>query len=232
MTATTMSAVGELLARESWSRDELLAHQRRRLEALHAHAAAHSPYYREALAGGEPPVLTKQTLMDEWDRIVCDPRLTLAAVQAHTVAEPYLGEFEVFSTSGASGLRGLFVYGTHDWEAAVAPSTLRYGVRPPRTGAIAGISLAFSAAALLIAKSPVSGRLIVGPVAVAAFWSQGRPTPRGADTPLEIFIQRGSAPWRGGLRAFRGPARGPARCRAPTAVRPLLPESTARKIRP
>jgi phenylacetate-coenzyme A ligase PaaK-like adenylate-forming protein len=133
MTATTMSAVGELLARESWSRDELLAHQRRRLEALYAHAAAHSPYYREALAGGEPPVLTKQTLMDEWNRIVCDPRLTLATVQAHTVAEPYLGEFEVFSTSGASGLRGLFVYGTHDWEAAVAHTmraVARTGARP------------------------------------------------------------------------------------------------------
>jgi phenylacetate-CoA ligase len=137
MTASTMSPVGELLARESWSREQLEAHQRRRLEALYAHAAAHSPYYREALAGGDAPVLTKQTLMDEWDRIVCDPRLKRAEVEAHAVsaraAEPYLGEFEVFSTSGASGLRGLFVYGARDWEMVVAHgmrAVARTGARP------------------------------------------------------------------------------------------------------
>ena len=35
--------------------------------------------------------------------------------------EPYLGEYQVFSTSGASGLRGLFVYGAPDW-AALSPT--------------------------------------------------------------------------------------------------------------
>jgi phenylacetate-coenzyme A ligase PaaK-like adenylate-forming protein len=137
MTATMMSAIGELLERDRWSRDELLAHQQRRLDDLYAHAAEHSPYYRDALAGGDPPVLTKQTLMDEWDRIVCDPRLKRAEVEAHAAsaraAEPYLGEFEVFSTSGASGLRGLFVYGARDWETVVAHAmrvVARTGARP------------------------------------------------------------------------------------------------------
>jgi phenylacetate-coenzyme A ligase PaaK-like adenylate-forming protein len=137
MTATTMSAVGEPLERERWSREQLEVHQRRRLHDLYAHAAEHSPYYREALAGGDPPVLSKQTLMDEWDRIVCDPRLKLAEVERHAVgaraAESYLGEFEVFSTSGASGLRGLFVYGVRDWEMVVAHgmrAVARTGARP------------------------------------------------------------------------------------------------------
>jgi phenylacetate-coenzyme A ligase PaaK-like adenylate-forming protein len=82
-------------------------------------------------------VLTKQTLMAEWDRIVCDPRLTRAEVEQHAAgphaAEPYLGEFEVFSTSGASGLRGLFAYGRRDWEMAVAHTlraVARAGARP------------------------------------------------------------------------------------------------------
>jgi phenylacetate-CoA ligase len=137
MTATTMSVVGELLARDAWSREELLAHQRERLDELYAHARNHSPYYREVLGSGDPPVLTKQTLMDEWDRIVCDPRLERAAVEEHAAGpragDPYLGEFEVFSTSGASGLRGLFVYGSRDWEAAVAHAmrvVARTGARP------------------------------------------------------------------------------------------------------
>jgi phenylacetate-coenzyme A ligase PaaK-like adenylate-forming protein len=137
MTATTTSPVAELLARESWSREQLEAHQRRRLEALYAHAAAHSPYYREVLATSDPPVLTKQTLMEQWDRIVCDPRLDRAGVEAHAAgphaAEPYLGEFQVFSTSGSSGLRGLFVYSARDWEAAVVHTmraVARIGARP------------------------------------------------------------------------------------------------------
>lgn len=136
MTAMTMSPF-DLLERERWSREELLAHQRRRLDDLYAHAVERSPYYREVLADGEPPVLTKQTLMEQWDRIVCDPRLRRAEVEAHAAgpdaAEPYLGEFQVFSTSGASGLRGLFVYGQSDWEMAVAHSmraVVRTGARP------------------------------------------------------------------------------------------------------
>ena len=137
MTATTMNPVSELLARESCSREQLEAYQRERLDELYAHARKHSPYYREALAGGEPPVLTKQTLMDEWDRIVCDPRLKLSEVEAHAVgadaAEPFSGEFQVFSTSGSSGLRGLFVYSARDWEAAVTHTmraVARTGARP------------------------------------------------------------------------------------------------------
>lgn len=136
MTAMTMSPF-DLLERESWSRDEVLAHQRRRLDDLYAHAVERSLYYREALADGQPPVLTKQTLMEQWDRIVCDPRLKLVEVEAHATgphaAEPYLGEFQVFSTSGASGRRGLFVYGARDWELVVAHAMrvmARVGARP------------------------------------------------------------------------------------------------------
>ena len=132
-----MTLVGELLQRDDWSREELLEHQRRRRDELIAHAVEHSPYYREVLGSGDPPVLTKQTLMDQWDRIVCDPRLKRDEVAAHAAgahaAEPYLGEFQVFSTSGASGLRGLFVYGARDWEMVVAHTmraVARTGARP------------------------------------------------------------------------------------------------------
>ncbi len=39
----------ELLERDRWSRDDLLAYQRDRVRKLVAHAVAQSPYYREAL---------------------------------------------------------------------------------------------------------------------------------------------------------------------------------------
>ena len=97
-----------------------------------------SPYYREALgadAAATPlerlPTLSKPVLMDQWDRIACDPRVRRAGVEAHATGapagEPYLGEFQVFSTSGASGRRGLFVYGARDWAAVHRPRHARDG---------------------------------------------------------------------------------------------------------
>jgi phenylacetate-CoA ligase len=125
----------DLLARERWSRERLHTHQRAKLRDLITHAVARSPYYRDALGPdapdrplGELPTLPKATLMEQWDRIACDPRLTLAGVEAHLAGpaptEPYRGEFQVFGSSGASGLRGVFVYDTDAWSVAIA-STLR-----------------------------------------------------------------------------------------------------------
>ncbi len=113
---------GEQLARDQWSRERLLAFQAERLRALVAHAVAASPYYRDQLgpdaAGGEVPLrelptLPKATLMDNFDRIVTDPRLRRAELEAHLsgpdAARPYLGRYRLFSTAGTTGLRGLFV---------------------------------------------------------------------------------------------------------------------------
>ena len=145
--------LGEMLAREGWSRKRLIAHQRARLRDLLAHAVGHSPYYAEALGPGAAerplstlPVLSKRTLMDQWDRIVCDRRLTHAAIEAHAAGpdrgDPYLNEFHVFTSSGSSGLRGLIVFSRADWEVAAANilrCVARAEVRPgTRTVAIGG----------------------------------------------------------------------------------------------
>jgi phenylacetate-coenzyme A ligase PaaK-like adenylate-forming protein len=139
MTATTLSAADRLRAlaaeqieRDGWSREQLLAHQHERLSALLAHARERSPYYRDALDPhadfASLPTLSKATLMEEWGRIVCDPRLTREAAFAHAAgadaAALLHGDFEIFSTSGASGMRGIFAYSRGDWATAMA-STLR-----------------------------------------------------------------------------------------------------------
>lgn len=130
----------ELLQRERWSRDQLLSYQQERVRALLAHAAEHSPYYRETLGAGgldAQPTLTKQTLVEQWDRIVCEPRLRRALVESHAGGDdadrPLLGDYEVFSTSGSSGLRGLFVYSPREWTVALAHTMralARTGARP------------------------------------------------------------------------------------------------------
>jgi phenylacetate-CoA ligase len=157
MTVTTTSSsssqadrlralAGEQIARDRWSRDQLLAYQGERLRALLRHATTASPYYREVLgpdaAGGEVPLaelptLPKATLMDSFDRIVTDPRLRLADLDAHLrgpdAAQPVLGGHRVFATSGTTGLRGLFVYSGDEfatWIATCLRGMAAWGVTP------------------------------------------------------------------------------------------------------
>jgi phenylacetate-coenzyme A ligase PaaK-like adenylate-forming protein len=122
-----------LSAREGWTRDELIAHQQRQLSALVRDAAAASPFYRErcshalgdvGIALDELPVLTKSELMAGFDRMVTDPRLRLAELEAHVAGlardEYYLGEYRVMATSGTTGERALIVYGRREWSVALA----------------------------------------------------------------------------------------------------------------
>src|SRR5262245_24010486 len=115
----------ELSARDTWSRAALMDVQRQRLRGLLEHATAASQYYRDTIgravaALDQLPPLTKATLMNEWDRIVTDPRLRLRDVEAHLagndrVADLLLGEYRAFATGGTTGERAVVVYSPADW---------------------------------------------------------------------------------------------------------------------
>ena len=111
----------ELLERDRWSRDDLMAHQEERARALITHAVSKSPYYREALGAdaaerplAELPTLSKATLMAEFDRVITDPRLRLADLRAHLSgpdpSQSFLGEYRVATTSGTTGRRSIVVF--------------------------------------------------------------------------------------------------------------------------
>jgi phenylacetate-CoA ligase len=135
--------LAELLAHDRWTRERLLAHQRARLRALLEHAVTSSPWYRRTLGPNAPeaplaelPTLSKATLMERFDEVVCDPRLRLADLRAHLEsgsAAPFLGEYRVASTSGSTGLRGVFAF-THrefaHWTAASLRAMVRAGGGP------------------------------------------------------------------------------------------------------
>jgi phenylacetate-CoA ligase len=122
----------QMLERERWPRAQLLAFQRRRLREIVRHAVANSPYYRSVIgdAGNgeirlhQLPVLTKTTLMAEFDRIVTDPRLRLADAERHLAGErarePLFGKYRVVASGGTTGERGVVVYDQPAWEVAVA----------------------------------------------------------------------------------------------------------------
>jgi phenylacetate-CoA ligase len=167
---------GEQLARDRWSRDQLLAFQGERLRELIAHAVAASPYYREVLgadaASGdvplpELPTLSKATLMDNFDRVVTDPRLRRADLEAHlsgpAAAQPFLGRYKLFSTAGTTGLRGLFVEDADEFAAWMGTSLrglaawrLGPGTRLAGIGSPSPLHISNQAYAVLLAGQPAT----------------------------------------------------------------------------
>ena len=147
----------ELLERDRWSRDDLMAYQEERARALITHAVSKSPYYREALGAdaaerplAELPTLSKATLMAEFDRIIADPRLRLADLQAHLAGpdplQSFLGAYRVATTSGTTGRRSIVVFTVEEaavWRAVSGRPMMRMGIgpRPPRFAALGSPSL-------------------------------------------------------------------------------------------
>ncbi|HET6571727.1 MAG TPA: hypothetical protein VFG58_09595 [Solirubrobacterales bacterium] len=128
-----LRAARGLEAHELWSPEQLHRHQRERLLAIVRDAAARSPYYRERFAGIELsddldltalPRLDKPTMLEHFDELVTDRRLSLAAVERHIAeiedaelrTDPKLfGEYRVLASGGTSGRRGVFLYSREDW---------------------------------------------------------------------------------------------------------------------
>jgi hypothetical protein len=144
--ATLMTQGAELIAGDRWSRPQLLTFQRGRLQELLAYVVAESPYYRETLGphldrGGvrleQLPTLPKETLVDEFDRIVTDPSLRLVDleedVHGPNAGDLFLDRYRAFSTSGTTGVRALIVYSEDEfrfWVAASLRLFARAGITP------------------------------------------------------------------------------------------------------
>ena len=95
------------------------------LRALLTTAAARSPWHRRRLEGldiasmsdrdiVDLPVMTKTDLMDNFDSVVTDTRLSRPLCEEHLDRSPgddLLGEFQVVASGGSSGTRGVYVFG-------------------------------------------------------------------------------------------------------------------------
>lgn len=119
----------QLIGQLDWPAGRLAAHRTRQLRELVRTATERSTWYRRRLAGvdidrldervlAELPVLTKAELMEHFDDIVTDRRLSLARLDQHlsTVETgSYLFDrYTAITSGGSSGQRGVFVY---DWDS-------------------------------------------------------------------------------------------------------------------
>jgi putative adenylate-forming enzyme len=114
----------------TWSRERLQAHQRRCIERLRRFAYERSPFYRRFHAGLMPrpfeelPILTKGSLMENFDELVTDRAIRLADLNAFLRGPVQSGLFRnryvVLATSGSTGQRGVFVFSGAEWVSALA----------------------------------------------------------------------------------------------------------------
>jgi phenylacetate-coenzyme A ligase PaaK-like adenylate-forming protein len=109
-------------------------------------AVEHSPWQRERLGNVDPdrldevslrdlPPMTKADLMENFDRIVTDDRLTLELVNEHlrtvTTGSYLFDAYTAVTSGGSTGERGVFVYDWHGW-ATFWVSAFRYVLRAKR----------------------------------------------------------------------------------------------------
>jgi phenylacetate-CoA ligase len=141
--ADALALAPVLIERLEWTADRLAAHRAERLRELVGRAVERSSWHRERLAGLDVdrldetslrklPVMTKTDLMENFDRIVTDERLSLKLVEAHleTVSTSgyFLGGYTAIASGGSSGQRGVFVYDWDGW-AAYCLGLFRYLLR-------------------------------------------------------------------------------------------------------
>jgi phenylacetate-CoA ligase len=138
-----VTAVGKLAeARRNarLTRAELETARLEKFRRLARHARDTSPYYAEIMTerGIDPatctpadfPVLTKQLLMANFDRIVTDRRVTKQGISQFLTCSSnpndlFLGKYRVMHTSGTSGEVGYFVYSPEDWIRGMLQGSMR-----------------------------------------------------------------------------------------------------------
>ncbi|MGH9225143.1 MAG: phenylacetate--CoA ligase family protein [Acidimicrobiales bacterium] len=112
--------------RLTWGEERLRAHQTEQLRELLRVANESSPFHRPRLlaAGIDPdaaeladlarlPVMTKADVMDRFDDVVTDRRLTRATVDRHIAAATaaltlFLDDYLIVTSGGSSGRRGVY----------------------------------------------------------------------------------------------------------------------------
>jgi phenylacetate-CoA ligase len=120
-----------LRRRDRWSRPRLLSYQEEALARLRAYAYAKSPFYQNFHADltdaplSPLPVLTKQRLMDNFDRLVTrrrdvhldDVERYLAQLRSN---ELFNNRYFVSGTAGTTGRRGIFLWDFAEWVHVVS----------------------------------------------------------------------------------------------------------------
>jgi putative adenylate-forming enzyme len=125
-----MKTLGEMRKHEQWTRPQLKEYQAKELLRLRKFAYAHSPFYQQFHQGlfnrplHELPVLTKATVMENFDLLVTDRAIRIKDVRAHMASDRegkrFLNRYWVTASSGSTGNPGVFLFNRDEWATVVA----------------------------------------------------------------------------------------------------------------
>jgi phenylacetate-CoA ligase len=181
------------IERLGWNAPQLAGWQRARLRALLARAIDGSPFHAARLAGIDParfeladlpqlPVMTKAQMMERFDEVLTDRRLTRDLADRHiaaSAAEPalLLGDYVCLVSGGSSGLRGVFVQTAEEYAEFAASATRR------------------AMAAFLAAGGRPAEGLVTGMVAAASpVHSSGMGAATAAGPPIRVICAPATLP--------------------------------------
>jgi len=143
--ATMLAKVREYRRNERMSRVEFDAMKLDKFRKLARYANEHSPYYKQIIrergidldrcVPADFPVLTKTTLMANFDAVVTDRRITKQVVADFLTrsVDPndfLFGDYHVLHTSGSSGEMGYFLYSAREWVHGMSSGMIRRSSRP------------------------------------------------------------------------------------------------------
>ena len=125
-----MRTLEQLRRHERWTRPQLLAYQAKSLVRLREYAYARSPFYQRLHQGlfdrplAELPVVTKATVMENFDELVTDRAVHLDDVRAHMARDRgggrFMNRYWVTATSGSTGRPGVFLFNQAEWTGVLA----------------------------------------------------------------------------------------------------------------
>ena len=256
-----MALAPRLIERLDWPADRLAAHRAQRLQEVVREAIERSPWHRERLAGvdadrldetslRELPPMTKTDLMENFDRIVTDDRLSLALVNDHlrtvTTGSYLLDGYTAITSGGSTGERGVFVYDWVGWatfwvsafryllrakwsdpELASRPVVVGWVAAAHFTHATAALSRTFGSPDFVNVRLPVT----LPTEEIVAGLNEAQP-----GLPLRVSLRAARAELRGprGAAADRAPADPellPSRCCRRSGPRPRTPGACASATR-
>ncbi len=170
-----LKAVWERRRVQRLSRDQLVAEQSAKFRRLVRLAYERSPFYRAIIESRgldldscrptDFPVLTKQMVAENFDRILTDPSLSLARIEdflahSHDPNELLDGRYHVLHSSGTSGTVGHVVYSQAAW---ITGSSQMLRVLPlglgTRVAFVAAAKGHFAGASLLVTGNSGFNRL-------------------------------------------------------------------------
>ena len=188
--ARLMAIMPGMVERLQWPAERIRREREDRLRDLLRIAKERSPWHRERLGtlgtatAREEDLqsvapMTKLDLMEHWNDIVTDRRLSLDLVEDHVAglrADAYLlDEFHAVASGGSTGRRGVFVFGWDEWaivhagfmrtmlwdratapEMASFPNTIAMVAAHSATHMTSAVAQTFSNPAIQIERFPVT----------------------------------------------------------------------------